>query len=143
MTRIPANVIDAYYLAHYQAESENGPIILRIGQHSEPLSQLFSKSGHRCAAFITACNPLGVRQGPEENRIACERLRERLNQYVASADDIIEGIGFDPSGDWPGEESFLVLGIDLEAARTLGGEFRQNALVWSDADTIPRLILLC
>lgn len=115
---------------------------LRVDQRCQPLSRLFSASGRRCAAFITACNPLGVHQSLKQNRTANERLRERLNQYVSGPDDIIEGMGLDPSEDWPGEESFLVLGLDLEVSRALGAEFQQNALLWADADAIPSLILL-
>jgi hypothetical protein len=65
-----------------------------------------------------------------------------LNEYVSPSDRIIKGAGSDPSGGWPPEESFLVLGLGLEAARTLGREFHQNALLWTDHDAIPRLILL-
>ncbi len=54
----------------------------------------------------------------------------------------IEGIGQHPSKQWPGEASYLVFGLELEAAKTLGRALRQNAIVWSDADAVPRLILL-
>jgi hypothetical protein len=113
-----------------------------VDQHSEPLSQLFTTSGHQCAAFITACNPFGVRQSSKANRAACARLRERLAQYAPQPKRIIEGVGLDSAGDWPGEESFLVLGLDLETSRALGREFHQNAIVWVGNDAIPRLILL-
>jgi hypothetical protein len=51
-------------------------------------------------------------------------------------------MGFDPSGNWPAEKSFLALGLDLEVSRALGAEFQQNAVLWANADAIPRLILL-
>ncbi len=74
---------------------------------------------------------------------ACAALRDRLDSYVARPDQIIEGMGIDPSGKWPAEKSFLALGLDLETSRALGREFGQNAIVWAGADAIPRLILLC
>jgi hypothetical protein len=141
-SKIPADVIDAYRSAHYHAGTGSNSMTLRVDQYSEPLWRLFSATRHGCAGFITACNPAGIRQRPQENRAACERLRERLNQYISRPDDIIEGIGLDPSGGWPGEESFLALGVDLEVSRALGAEFQQNAVLWADADAIPRLILL-
>ena len=141
-SRIPARLINAYRSAHYRAGSGVDAMVLRVDQRCQPLSRLFSASGHRCAAFITACNPSGMRQGPQQNLAANKRLRERLNQYVSGPDDIIEGMGLDPSEDWPGEESFLVLGLDLEVSRTLGDEFQQNAILWVNADAIPRLVLL-
>ena len=39
-------------------------------------------------------------------------------------------------------ESFLVLGMTLNAAKDLGKKFKQNAIVWSDQSTISQLILL-
>jgi hypothetical protein len=62
--------------------------------------------------------------------------------YCARPEEIIDGESSDSIGTWPGEKSFLVLGLDLETAIRLGREFRQNALVWADEDAIPRLILL-
>lgn len=141
-TGIPDSLIAAYRSARYQAGFGLDAIALHVDQYSEPLSQLFVASGHRCAAFITACNPLGVRQSPELNRAACARLRDRLNQYVSRPDQIVEGAGFDPSGDWAPEESFLVLGLGLAESRALGEEFHQNAMVWAGANAIPGLILL-
>lgn len=38
---------------------------------------------------------------------------------LVGAGQIIEGEGFDPSGKWPAEESFLALGLDLEASCVL------------------------
>lgn len=139
---IPADLIAAYRSAHYRAGSGPDAITLHVDQHSEPLSQLLIASGHRCAAFITACNPFGVSQNPESNGAACARLRDRLNQCVSGSDQIIKGAGFDPSAAWPPEESFLVLGLDLETSCALGREFHQNAIVWAGEDAVPSLILL-
>jgi hypothetical protein len=36
----------------------------------------------------------------------------------------------------------LVFGLTLEAAKAMGRTLEQNAIVWSAADAIPRLILL-
>lgn len=141
-SKIPVDVIEAYRSAYYLAGTGRNSITLCVDQYSEPLCRLFSATGHRCAAFITACNPGSVPQSPQKNRAACARLHERLSQNVSRPDDIIEGMGLDPSGDWPGEESFLALGIDLEVSCALGAEFQQNAILWTSADAIPRLILL-
>ena len=141
-TAISDNLLEAYRSAHYRAGQSHDEITLQVDQYSEPLAQLLAASGHQCAVFITACNPLGVRQSPELNRIACARLRDRLSQYVSISDQVIEGEGFDPFVGWAPEESFLVLGLGLAESRALGKEFHQNALVWADVDAVPRLILL-
>lgn len=133
----------AYRSAYYRAGTGRDAITLRVDEYSEPLSRLFAASGHRCAAFITACNPYGAKESPEANMRACAALRDRLDRYVAQPDQIIEGMGIDPSEEWPAERSFLALGLDLETSRALGREFGQNAIVWAGADAIPKLILLC
>jgi hypothetical protein len=144
-SEIPSDLIAAYRATGYRITTEagfgSGEIVLRIDEYSAPLSRLFTASDHRCAAFITACNPLSVRQSHADNLAACARLRDRLER-LAQAGPILAGKGCDPSGAWPVEESYCVLGLDLETSQALGREFGQNAIVWTGPDAIPRLILL-
>jgi hypothetical protein len=148
-SKIANNLIAAYRSACYRIDAQvdpgkgvtSGAIILRIDQYSEPLSQLFSTSGHRSATFITAFNPFGQIQNPEVNQEACASLFRRLCRLVGPG-RIIKGEGLDPSGKWPAEKSFLALGLDLETSSALGREFGQNAIVWAGVDAVPRLILL-
>ena len=53
-----------------------------------------------------------------------------------------QGLGQHPTNGWSGEVSYLILGLTLEAAKVLGARHEQNAIVWSDADALPQLILL-
>lgn len=67
----------------------------------------------------------------------------RLGAELAAAGyRVVEGAGEDPDGRWPAEPSYLVLGMDLEAARELGRRYGQNAIVWAGADAVPELLLL-
>lgn len=149
-SEISGDLIAAYRSTEYRiesgAESGCGAITLRIDQHSEPLSRLFAASGHRCGAFITACNPFSVPQTHEENLAACARLQDTLGRRLrgcpVKAGQILEGTGCDPTGTWPAEKSFLALGLDLETSKAVGKEFGQNAVVWAGSDAIPRLVLL-
>jgi hypothetical protein len=141
-SEVPDDLIEAYRYAYYRAGSGGNAITLLVDQYSEPLAKLLAETGYRCAAFITACNPFGTEESLEANMKACADLRERLDRYVARARQIIEGEGIDPSGVWPPEKSFLVLGLDLETSEALGREFGQNAIVWSGPDAIPKLVLL-
>ncbi len=61
---------------------------------------------------------------------------------VRGPSPLVLRIGQHPSNSWAGEESFLVFGVSLEAAKALGRRFEQNAIVWSAADAVPQLILL-
>lgn len=155
-SEVSDDLVAAYRSTDYRIESGVGSgcdaIILHVDLHSEPLAQLFAASGHRCAAFITACNPFSLPQNPEANLAACARLRHRLDRQLrrhatqatqpAQAHQIIEGMSCDSSGAWAAEKSFLALGLDLEASRAIGREFGQNAIIWSGPDAVPRLILL-
>jgi Protein of unknown function (DUF3293) len=51
----------------------------------------------------------------------------------------IDGIGKHPSNNWPGEVSVLVLGLDLEAAKSLARHYEQHAFVWAAGDGVPQL----
>lgn len=141
-TEIPDDLIYAYRSAYYRAGLGHEVITLHVDQYSEPLARLLTASGHRCAAFITACNPFGAVESHEVNMKACLDLRKSLDRYVARQNQIIEGEGIDPAGAWSAEKSFLVLGLNLETAKALGKEFGQNAVVWMEAEAIPRLVLL-
>jgi hypothetical protein len=44
--------------------------------------------------------------------------------------------------DWPAERSYFALDLGLEAARVIGIDLDQDAIVWVGADAIPQLILL-
>ncbi len=96
-------------------------------------------SGQSCAAIISADNPYSRQLSNEENLIAHESLRNFLRQHPYP---MIESLNIDPTNLWPAEESFFVLGLDLNTAKSLGQQFNQNAIVWIGSDAIPRLILL-
>ncbi|SFP72604.1 Protein of unknown function [Nitrosomonas cryotolerans] len=139
MSDISPDLIANYYTTHYQVGTDSDRIILRIDQHSEPLSQLFIATNTACAAFISAYNPFSQLRSTEDNLIAHTQLHQLLFQHPKQ---IIEGMGIDPSGTWPAEKSWLVLGLDLDTAQTIAQQFNQNAIVWSNINAIPKLILL-
>ena len=70
------------------------------------------------------------------------RQRELADELVRRGLTYLPGIGQHPSNDWPGEESFLVLGVNLQSAKKLGEHCEQNAIVWCGAAGLPELILL-
>jgi len=92
-----------------------------------------------CSAFITAYNPRGRRAAAPRNAQRQEALLAELSRRKLVA---IRGIGQHPTNKWPGEPSFLVLGLTRRAARALGRQFEQNAILWSGLDAVPKLILL-
>jgi hypothetical protein len=126
-------VIDAATLLAYQQTEYrvhgSVPIILQVGVRSAQLAILHQVHRTDCSAFVSACNPLGVLIDDAANT-------QRLGHIA------IAGIGQHPTGTWPAEPSFLVLGLSRAGAQQLGRKFEQNAILWANAAAIPELLLL-
>ncbi|WP_454719494.1 MULTISPECIES: DUF3293 domain-containing protein [Cupriavidus] len=142
-SRIDPALIQAYLETRYHVRG-NAPLTLAIGVPSPALAALHAAAGVDCSAFVTAWNPYSRPQpDPAANARRNAARQQRLARELAGLGlAAIDGIGQHPSGGWPGEESLLVLGLALDAARALGARHGQNAIVWSGADAVPRLILL-
>lgn len=135
-----SELLAAYHAAHYQVQYPQGAFTLRTDNPSDELARLLRETGHTCAAFITACNPHSWPLSEAENALAQQQLAEELAQHGYMT---IPAIGLDPAGEWQGEESFLVPGLDLENAKSLGEQYAQNAILWADSETaVPQLVVL-
>lgn len=130
--------INAFLETHYCVLGKS-PFVLRIGIPNESLSMLYKQYRSNCAAFITACNPYSQNVGEIVNQHRQSELANELNLCKLL---FIDGIGHHPSNEWPGEPSYLVIGLSLEAAKALGNEYEQNAIIWCDVDAVPELVLL-
>jgi len=138
-SHIPTDKITAYRATDYRLGHGLDRITLRIGTRSDALARLYASSGYACGVFITAYNPLGQVRSHAVNEAAHARLGVELH---ALAIEVMEGAGADPTGAWPEEKSVFALGVELEAARTLGIRYHQDAIVWVGRDAIPILVLL-
>lgn len=132
------DLISAYKVTNFHVKAEPA-FTLNVGKVSEELKTLFKQNDFSNAAFITACNPYSRSLSDLENQARNDQLEKVLNLHSLK---FMNGFGQDPLGQWSGEDSFLVLGISLETSKKLGAQFEQNAIVWSDKDAMPKLILL-
>jgi hypothetical protein len=137
-SNIPRDTIQAYLETHYRVLGET-PATLHIGQFNPALAALHEAHHVACSAFITACNPFSRSLAADANDARQAALAHELDALGLTR---IEGIGKHPSNNWPGEASFLVLGVALDVAKVLGENHGQNAIVWCGADAVPQLILL-
>ncbi len=135
---IDAATLEAYAQTEYRVAGEPG-FVLRVGQPSAGLRAAHEAHRVACSAFLTACNPFSSRPAAQAN---AERQRLLAADLRARNLAFAPGIGQHPDNGSPGEESFLVFGLALEAAKALGRRHAQNAIVWSDADATPQLVLL-
>lgn len=138
-TLIQPDKLRAYHATDYRVQDKGRDIVLNVGVRSDRLAALFAAGGADCGAFLTAYNPRGTRQPDSANEEAHDRLRIRLSQLGA---DPVEGVGSEAGSDWPPERSWFAAGLGLDAAKDIGTEFDQDAIVWVGPDAVPRLILL-
>lgn len=135
---IDRNTIQAYLETDYRVHGDVSST-LRVGVVCPELAALHQGHQADCSAFITACNPFSQAFDEAANAERQAALARELTQRSLT---FIDGVGQHPSNQWPSEASFLVLGLTLEAARTLGIRLEQNAIIWSGIDAVPQLILL-
>jgi len=137
-TQLSKELVHAYKETIYEVTTIPA-MVLKVGQTSSRLIALHEQHQAPSSAFITAWNPYSDRMSDEENTKRQDKLiasiKERELPYYL-------GEGKDPSGEWPGEASILILGISLDEAKELGNEWGQNAIIWTGADGVPQLILL-
>ncbi len=130
--------MQAFRETEYRASADE-PFTLKVGEACPALAAAHKRHRVDCSAYITACNPLSQILDDEANAERHATLgRELARRSLAT----IEGIGQHPSNQWRGEPSYLIFGLTLEAAKTLGTRLEQNAIVWTGADAVPQLILL-
>ncbi len=132
------DLIQAYRETDYKVFAVP-PFTLHIGIPSPSLGAIFRANSVTSCAFITGFNPRGEALSETINRSRHQQLVSVLNRRSLK---FIDGIGQHPDNGWPGEDSVLVLGLSLAAARRLGQDFEQNALVWCGADCTAKLELL-
>lgn len=136
-SNLPDDLVRAYRETDYVVGRDGW--ILRIDEPSIELEAQHRRHGVTHSAFITAWNPFSQALSAAEN---AQRHAALLAELTRDGRAWFEGVGIHPSNAWPGEESVLILGLDLESAKAMGSRLQQNAIVWSGPDAVPRLILL-
>jgi hypothetical protein len=136
MEQIPAELLQAFTDTHYIVHHE-APFVMHIGQPCLELKNLMAQHNALSAAFITAWNPFSQTLHAKENQDRQDELKANIKKRGLIC---IDGIGKHPSNNWPGEVSVLVLGMDLEAAKSLARHYEQHAFVWAAGDGVPELV---
>lgn len=128
----------SYLETHYHVLG-NTPFTFEIGIANLSLEKQYKARRVESCAFITACNPFSQSLEKSINADLHAAFSRELRQSNLMFED---GLGQHPSGQWPGEASYLVWGLSLEAAKKLGIKHDQNAIIWCSFDAVPQLILL-
>ncbi len=136
MTTLPPELLQAFAETHYTVHHEP-PFTMQIGQPCQQLKELMADRNALSAAFITAWNPFSQNLPVKENQVRHDELKANLKKRGLIC---IDGIGKHPCNKWPGEVSVLVLGLDLEAAKSLARHYEQHAFVWATCEGVPELV---
>lgn len=137
LTQVAPELQSAYLESEYRLAGNQ--IVMQIGAPNQALSDLLSQYRVSCAAFVTADNPYSRPASHQENQASLARLTEELDRRRLRW---LPGVGAHPRGQWEPEQSVLVLGLGRDGAAELGRRYGQNAVVWTDEDAVPRLLLL-
>ncbi len=135
---IDAATLQAYRETEFRVGGEE-PFTLRVGKGCPALAATHKRYRVDCSSFITACSPFSQSLDEAENVKRHAALGTELAQRSLAS---VQGIGQHPSSQRLGETSYLIFGLTLEAAKTLGTRLEQNAIVWAGVDAVPQLILL-
>jgi hypothetical protein len=136
----PPHLRAAYEATAYEVhDSPVGPFTIRCGAVSAEVDTLLAAAGLETWAFITAWNPGSVRLDGAENHRRHAELRDWL---AARGLHWFAAVGVPATGDWPPEESLLVLGLDEPATAAVGRAFGQRAVVVGSRGQPARLVWL-
>ncbi len=119
---------EAYLNTDYRTTESPFLSILPL-QKNPTLDEFLLSQGHASWAFITAFNPQSRLLDLRENRLRNQKLEKDL---VRLRLDFRRGIGEGKEGDWPAEESFLILGLTLAQAMDLGRAYDQKAILFGE-----------
>lgn len=111
---IQPETIQVYRETEYRVTGEQS-LVLRIAKYNKSLSRLYISNKVDSCAFITACNPCSKSLSDAAN---ADRHNELGLELQCRGLKFFQGEGKHPLGDWPGEASYLILGLSLEAAKS-------------------------
>ena len=141
-TALSTDLIQAFLETHYRVHQDvpdAPPLTLRVGEASPDLIALHRTHGVDCSTFLTAYNPFAKKVDDASNLQRQEALKQEVSRRSLI---FLPGEGQHPANGWPAEPSVLVLGLSLEAAKVMGQQYEQAAIVWSGPTGLPELVLL-
>ncbi len=98
---------------------------------------MLDRHGSRTWAYVTAYNPASVLLDPEENQ---RRQRELETDLTRRGRHYYRGQGLGTHGDWPAEQSVLILDLGRDEALELAEKYGQAALVFGELGQAAELL---
>ena len=132
-TEVVQELTETDYIVHH-----NPPFTMNIGEACPGLQKLMAGRNALSAAFITPFDPF--RYLREKQKLVCllclkAYLRGRRLSYI----DAI-GISQHASKNARGDAGVLVLGMEMEVAKSVSRHYEQHVFVWAASDGVPELV---
>jgi len=141
MTAPPEALERAYLQTLYRILVDGAPIDRRIGQaDAEADERLRREAGcRRCWALVTAWNRGSL---PCDEGLNRQRQAQLLQQLAQLGQPHLPALHRSPAGDWPEEESCLLIDPPPGRAAALGQAYGQVAVVTATLGEAPQLVWL-
>lgn len=137
-TTISPDLLRAYIDTIYCIHVDGRDVQFRVNERCPQLDELLTALGAQSAAFITAANPGSQPFSDAENA----QCNAQLASDLAHAGlHYLLGEGRDPAGQWPPEQSLLVVNIERAAASALARQHGQYGWVLLRPGQPPELVL--
>lgn len=136
---IDPRLLRAFRKTRFFASTPAGELTLLVGQENHELDGLLASFGARSCAFVTAWNPGAARLSDDENTA---RQNALVTGVEASGFRFFLGWGVGEEGNWPPEESILIVGIDRTSAVEIASRHGQLAVVFAKYGQ-PVELLIC
>lgn len=133
---IAAELLSAYEATDFVVFEHGDEWVIKFGLVSPRLDALLERPGATRATVVTAFNPRSRVLPPAVNAVRHQSLVRLLEQRGLP---FLLGEGRDPSGRWLAETECVVFGTSLAEGLELARRFDQNAIVFIERGTAPRL----
>ena len=130
-------LFEAYLKTDYVVKDGTIDLTLRIDEKNSDLDNLLIKYQSVSAAFLTAYNPYSQQLSRLENE---KRQGELVSILKAEGYNFLYGYGQSQTEDWSPEPSVLILEINCQTAMEFARQFEQNAFLFIEKSTAPKLI---
>ena len=133
------SLLYAYRYTDYFINLGAEQLCVRVDEPCPALDSLLRACRCNSAALITADNPRSLLLTGEQNQQRRQQLDTELQQRQFIS---FQGFNRAQRGEWPDEQTRLVLGIAYVDAETLARQFEQNSFLFFEPQKAVQLCLV-
>mgnify|MGYP002527783628 CR=1 FL=1 len=131
------NLWEEYRRTKFWVDDQSHRFFIIVDELSPELDRLLTLHHAKEWAYRTAHNPRPQRMTAGDHNRRNQRLLKRM---LGHGFPCFKGKGVGEEGEWPPEDSYLILGISRLDAISLEVEFGQNAIVVGRRGKAPEIV---